>query len=62
MNPRDELDAERQQKALLLLDRVARGEGTVDVARELAAELGIAYQPVRKLNPVPQWDGTCNPF
>ena len=56
-----ELEAERQQKALLLLDKVARGEGTLSVAEELAREMGIRYQPIRK-HPVPQMDGTCNPF
>ena len=56
-----ELEAERQQKALLLLDKVARGEGTLSVAEELAKEMGIQYKPLRKIT-VPQWDGTCNAF
>lgn len=58
----EELEAERFTKTVLLLDAVARGEGTVDVAKELARELGIEWKPLPKRNPVPAWDGTCNPF
>ena len=56
-----ELEAERQQKALLLLDKVARGETTISDAQELAREIGIDWKPIRK-QPAPMWDGTCNAF
>ena len=50
-----------KRHVLLLLDRVARGETTMRDAEELAKEIGIKYEPVRKQS-LPQWDGTCNPF
>lgn len=62
MTPADELQAERYTKTLLLLDRVARGEGTMEIAQELACEMGIQYKPIQKPRPIPEWDGTCNPF
>ena len=57
-----ELEAELYQERCLLLDEVARGMGTMETAHALARHLGIAYQPLRKPNPVPLWDGTCNAF
>ena len=55
-----ELEAERQQKALLLLDKVARGEGTLSVAEELARWLGVDYSRIRR-RPI-TLEGTCNDF
>lgn len=55
-----ELEAERYTKNLLLLDKVARGEGTIEVACELARRMGIEYTPLRKRAPI--MEGTCNEF
>lgn len=55
-----ELEAERYTKNLLLLDKVARGEGTIEVACELAKRMGIDYTPIRRA-PI-TLEGTCNEF
>lgn len=62
MNADFHLELEEMCRDSLL--RVHRGESTMADALFLAGQLGLNadFLTPTKPRPVPQWDGTCNPF